>query len=385
MAEAAPVDAKEEARNYDALKKFWDSLNLNNDAWIDGKEWGKVVGARLADFQVFFPGETVEEVGKNFNLVDVNDDDKITWLEFVAASDLGELRKLFASMDKNDDGKVSSKEWGQNLVKHFDSLKGLFGGRTMQEVGKFFNKFNLDGGKENEERDAAGEEVLSWDEFHQAWFNTQVAPETVELKKIWDMFDKNDDGEVDSKEWGKYISVQENMQKILDVFGNKNNLATLKDCGKFFNVIDADNNKSISWVELTKAFSKAQDVLALKSIFLEMDKDGSGFVDSKEWGRQLNAFKDRLGEIFMGMKLKDLGKMFNDMDTNEDDKISWDEISAQAWRCQDAAEEKSELENLRAADCVNEESREQMAELFAKKKKTDILKASIEKAKEDEA
>jgi len=100
-------------------------------------------------------------------------------------------------------------------------------------------------------------------------------------------------------------------------------------------------------------------------------KNGDGFVDSKEWGRQLGQFKDQLGEFFAGMSIPELGKMFNEMDKNHDDKISWDEIRSTVIDVHNQHDLKEELAELEQADNVNEESKQRMADLLAtiKKKK----------------
>merc|ERR1712150_143219 len=123
---------------------------------------------------------------------------------------------------------------------------------------------------------------------------------------------------------------------MMKLFGG----SSLKEVGMYFNIADENDDKNIS----------------LKEIFLEMDIDASGYVDSQEWGRQLNAFKDRLGNFFMGKSLPELGKMFNKIDANHDDKISWDEIQVSVRADADAREEAEELLKVSGIDAVNDDS-----------------------------
>jgi len=329
--------------DYTGLKAFWDKLNKNEDGVIDGKEWGTVVNKYLDDFKEFFPGETLKDIGTYFNKADMNNDDTISWSEFVAASDLGGLKKLYLSLDTNGDGKVSSKEFGTKLTAKFSELKAVFGGMTKAEVGKKFNFINS-----QKNKDSDGEQYLSWKEFHAAWFKTTVVPEFVDLRKLWDALEKNAENMVSSKTWG--AAVTENQDLMKKLFGG----STLKEIGEYFNVVDADDNKMLSWREIVRAYTKAAEVNDLKAIFMEMDSDASGYVDSNEWGRQLNAFKDRLGNFFMGKSLGELGKMFNQIDSNHDDKLSWDEIKTAVRADQDAREEAEELAKVADIDAVND-------------------------------
>lgn len=328
---------------YKGLKAFWDKLNKNDDGVIDGKEWGSVVNKYLVEFKEHFPGETVKDIGTYFNKADLDGGDTISWSEFVAASDLGGLKKLYLSLDTNGDGKVSSKEYGRKLTEKFSELKAVFGGMTKAEVGKKFNLMNTD-----KKEDADGEQFLSWPEFHKAWFNTTVVPEFVDLRKLWDALEKNGENMVTSKTWGTAVTANQELMKKL--FGG----TTLKEIGQYFNIVDGDDNKMLSWKEIVRAYNKAAEVGELKAIFLEMDADASGFVDSKEWGRQLNSFKDRLGNFFMGKSLGELGKMFNQIDSNKDDQLSWNEIKQAVRTDQDAREEAEELAKVAEIDAVND-------------------------------
>jgi len=359
MAEAANANAAD-MQDYVGLKAFWDKLNTDKDNVLSGKEWGKVVNKNLEEFKNFFPGETVQEIGKYFNVADKNDDDQITWREFVAAADIGSLKKLFLDMDRNADGKVSSYEWGRHLNENFNKLKGVFGGKTKREVGKFFSKFNTS----KEEVDEEGKQLLTWDEFHAAWAATAVLPEFTELKKLWDQLNENADGVVTSKEWGHLID--NNVELAKKCFGEFKDLAEI---GKFFNVIDENHDKKLTWKEVVSARTKLQDLSDLQKVYMQMDKDGDGFVDSKEWGRQLGQFKEQLGEFFMGMSIPELGKMFNEMDKDHDDKISWDEIRTTVIDVHNQHDLKEELAQLEQADNVNEESKKAMEDLLAKIKK----------------
>ena len=64
------------------------------------------------------------------------------------------MRILMGSADKNKDGVLSSKEWGNGVAKHKDVIAKFFGGATIEEIGRQFARI-----------DANNDEKLSWDEM----------------------------------------------------------------------------------------------------------------------------------------------------------------------------------------------------------------------------
>ena len=65
-----------------------------------------------------------------------------------------ELRALFDTLDVDGDGEVTKREWGRALSKKKELLTKYFGGASMAELGKAFNRLDTDG--------SGG---LSWEEF----------------------------------------------------------------------------------------------------------------------------------------------------------------------------------------------------------------------------
>merc|ERR1711988_1735799 len=80
-------------------------------------------------------------------------------VETAMASEDGrtELKKLFDAMDKNKDGEVTSKEWGQAAFKNKDVVAKYFGGSTPKEICGAFKRL-----------DVAKKGTLTWAEFEAA-------------------------------------------------------------------------------------------------------------------------------------------------------------------------------------------------------------------------
>lgn len=290
-----------------ALKALWDRLDKNDDGKLEGKEWGRHLKANEEDMKMFFGGETLKEIGCQFNRVDADGNDLLDWDEFVAAAQMSDLKKLFLSLDDNKNGEVSSREWGKAVGTKWESMAAMFGGKSKREVGMYFNNI-----------DKNDDETLTWEEFAKAYYATSCPVEYTELRELWDKLNKDENGFVDSKEWGS--AIQNNTEIAKKYFGGE----TLQEIASQFRKIDANSDKKLSWVEVVEA----ADVGSLKKLFMKIDSDGSGRIDSQEWGRQLKSFYEEMGTYFGGLTLPEMGKMFNDIDTNNDDKISWDELQA---------------------------------------------------------
>lgn len=156
---------------YADLKALWDTLDKDGDSKVSGKEWGSSVYKNQDVMKKYFGGASLKDLGLAFNRIDIDNNDSLTWAEFCAEvksygtllglkeameTDEGsaELKQLYETLDKDGDGKVSSKEWGSAVYKNQDIMKKYFGGRTLEEIGRAFNRI-----------DADNSDSLTWDEF----------------------------------------------------------------------------------------------------------------------------------------------------------------------------------------------------------------------------
>jgi Ca2+-binding EF-hand superfamily protein len=67
---------------------------------------------------------------------------------------LAELKALFDTIDKDGDGRVTSKEWGSAVSKNQDIMRKYFGGKSLKQIGQAYRRL-----------DADGSDDLTWDEF----------------------------------------------------------------------------------------------------------------------------------------------------------------------------------------------------------------------------
>ena len=75
-------------------------------------------------------------------------------IPMVDAAKAKELKALFENIDKNGDGRVSSKEWGSAVGKNKAVMQKYFGGKDAKSIGKMFKKLDADGSGD-----------LTWEEF----------------------------------------------------------------------------------------------------------------------------------------------------------------------------------------------------------------------------
>merc|ERR1711934_678840 len=276
-----------------------------------------------------------------------------------SAEGLAKLRALFGELDLDKSGEVSGKEWGRNVYKKREALSKYFGGSSLKSIGTLFSV-----------ADADGNDSITFDEFVALakTRGTAIAASTgssigdiqlsaavssaegvAKIKALFDGLDKNGDGGVSGKEWGS--SVYKKRDELAAVFGG----STLKAIGKLFTVADGDGDGSLSFEEfLALAHARAKSLTAttavapptpppavvtsslfneddiqfcaaigtdegvtkLKALFNELDKDNSGEVSSKEWGRSVYQKREALSKFFGGSSLKAIGTLFSVADAD---------------------------------------------------------------------
>merc|ERR1712070_1061132 len=148
------------------------------------KEWGQNVFQNKDALAKYFGGSSMKEIATAFGRLDTNNSDSLTWDEFAAGTEVApasttapdparvwaivrnvvavmetedgeaELRAVFDKIDRDDNGKVSCREWGRFTWKDKDLVTKYFGGGNCREIAQLFGKL-----------DANNNDSLSWDEF----------------------------------------------------------------------------------------------------------------------------------------------------------------------------------------------------------------------------
>lgn len=138
--------------------------------------------------------------------------------ESVKESD-DEIRELFIGIDKNGDGLIDLEE-----LKIFLKSSGYASCTLDSKAQEIMDKLDVD--KDGE---------LSIREFEEAWVHFQLSHDEKLMASLFDFFDKNGDGIIDSGE-------------MKMIFGENS-----EDMTKAFEVFDGDKNGELSFQEFTKA------------------------------------------------------------------------------------------------------------------------------------
>jgi Ca2+-binding EF-hand superfamily protein len=245
-----------------------------------------------------------------------------------------DLKQLWATLDADGDGKVTSKEWGSKVYRNQEIMSKYFGGHSLSEIGHAFNRIDAD-----KRGSLSLEEFATGAKSYAAAVKIAMAAKTdigrAELKELWDQLDKNGDGKISSKEWGQ--GVYKNQKILRNYFGTSE--STLKEIGQTFNRINTNGDEYLTWTEfisevdayatviqLKKVMETEEGAAELKALFETLDKDGDGKVSGKEWGSAVYKNQDILKKYFGGSSLKEIGETFNRIDVDNSDSLTWDEF-----------------------------------------------------------
>eukprot|EP00930_Biecheleria_cincta_P081149 TRINITY_DN6987_c0_g1_i2.p1 TRINITY_DN6987_c0_g1~~TRINITY_DN6987_c0_g1_i2.p1 ORF type:complete len:753 (-),score=146.16 TRINITY_DN6987_c0_g1_i2:125-2338(-) len=340
-----------------ALRGLFNSLDKDSSGRVSSKEFGKGLKANEAMLRQYFGGSTLQELGHAFKRLDIDGSGDLSWEEFEAAthpmagkradeklvaamSQSGgkeALRALFNALDKDHSGRVSSKEFGRGLKANEAMLRKYLGGTTLQQLGQAFKRLDTDGSGD-----------LTWGEFETAVAAKSADAKLAEvmsqpagkatLRGLFNSLDKDSSGRVSSKEFGKGLKANEAM--LRQYFGG----STLQELGHAFKRLDMDGSGDLSWEEfeaattpnagkradakLVEVMSQPEGKATLRALFAALDRDGSGRVSSKEFGKGLKANEAMLRQYIGGSSLQELGHAFKRLDVDGSGNLSWEEFEA---------------------------------------------------------
>ncbi|KAK9247527.1 hypothetical protein V1506DRAFT_532199 [Lipomyces tetrasporus] len=131
-----------------------------------------------------------------------------------------------------------------------------------------------------------------------------------EFKEAFSLFDKNNDGQITTKELGT----------VMRSLGQNPSEAELAD---MINEVDVDNNGTIDFPEfLTMMARKMKDTDSeeeIKEAFRVFDRDNNGYISSTELRHVMTSIGERLSD-------EEVDLMIKEADTNNDGRIDYNEF-----------------------------------------------------------
>jgi len=258
------------------------------------------------------------------------------------------LNDVFDQLDVNGDGFISRSELSASLnhvleCSHLESRKSF---RTLfaeSRLNPYLSTF--------EQLDTNHDGKISREEF-QASMHPSKAVKNIEqmLKDVFDSIDTNKDGSLSRDEVSRTF---EKLLKRSCVESEKNIKTLMVDAGLnpdfAFHDLDANHDGRVTWEEFRAKLLPAFDSKEfLRSVFNQMDADGDGAISKQEltasFERMLDCSHMKSKKNFRTL-LQEAGLqpefyIFEQLDTNRDGRITWDEFEASlkpAAKIQDAA------------------------------------------------
>ncbi|KAK9360274.1 hypothetical protein V1504DRAFT_455471 [Lipomyces starkeyi] len=131
-----------------------------------------------------------------------------------------------------------------------------------------------------------------------------------EFKEAFSLFDKNNDGQITTKELGT----------VMRSLGQNPSEAELAD---MINEVDVDNDGTIDFPEfLTMMARKMKDTDSeeeIKEAFRVFDRDNNGYISSTELRHVMTSIGERLTD-------EEVDLMIKEADTNNDGRIDYNEF-----------------------------------------------------------
>ena len=290
------------------LEDMFKGMDMNNDGMID---WDEFVAYFAQDSML--GGEAAAEVRRN--LFSKFEDQSM---------DLKKLRKMYDSVDTNNNGVLEMREFKKLAFKKL-GFKG-----TEEEVEESFKNCDVDNSGN-----------IDWNEFRD-WYKSKNPDAVVRavkdeadrdkddftgLKAIFQKVDKDHDGEIDRKEF--------------KIFAKKIKLSvSARQLDEWFRQMDADKSGGIDFDELRNWYAESTDesvlrskmaqtmgsdrkglkqAKVLKTMFSRIDSDGSGEVDTTE-------MMQLVMDLGMEVEQQELDIIFQQMDLDGNGAIDFEEF-----------------------------------------------------------
>jgi len=258
-----------------------------------------------------------------FDRYDVDGDGEISYEELVSGMGgeytANEISAIFAMGDIDQDGKISFLEFSKIMLPACHDALNKFWKcfKTVSSIKDAFKKF-----------DADGDGQISQNEVLQGASACGLRLSAEEVETLFVLGDKDNNGQIDISEFAQIMipSASERIAKLKKCFRNRSEVESA------FRRFDTNKDGSISFNELKAGLSNCGILFTeqeVETCFVVADSDGNGEVSLEEFVALLSSSSaggsssNAISKFFKFC----VQQAFNIIDTNKDGAISYTELS----------------------------------------------------------
>jgi len=243
------------------------------------------------------------------------------------------LKNVFNQLDANGDGNISKDELSESFERLLDCSE--------RQSRKSFRTLIADAGLNPyfyvfEQLDTNQDGKITWEEFEAQLHPTKAATNIKQmLKERFNQLDANGDGSISKVEFSASL---ERLLDCSEIKSEKSFRTLIVDAGLnpdfyVFEQLDTNQDGRITWEEFQAQLQPATDIMQLlKNVFNGLDANGDGNISKVELSNVLDCSERKSKKSFRALIMEaglnpDSG-VFEQLDTNQDGKITWEEFQS---------------------------------------------------------
>jgi len=265
--------------------------------------------------------KTLKNAKDAFDRYDIDGDGEITYDELVTGMGgeytANEINAIFAMGDVDQDGKISFLEFSKIMLPACQDALNKFWKcfKTVSSVKDAFKKF-----------DADGDGQISRQEVMQGASASGLKLSSEEVDTLFILGDKDNNGQIDFSEFAEIMipSAPERIAKLKKCFRNRSEIESA------FRRFDTNKDGAISFSELKSGLGSCGILFTeqeVETVFAVADRDGDGEVSLSEFVQLLSSSSGSSSNAISKFFDFCVQQAFNIIDTNKDGAISYSELS----------------------------------------------------------
>eukprot|EP00088_Acartia_fossae_P012304 TRINITY_DN1633_c0_g1_i1.p1 TRINITY_DN1633_c0_g1~~TRINITY_DN1633_c0_g1_i1.p1 ORF type:complete len:1625 (+),score=462.94 TRINITY_DN1633_c0_g1_i1:438-4877(+) len=297
--------------------------DINSDGEINYSEFVSMLfpaaSSALAKFRAGH--QTLKNAKEAFDSYDIDGDEEISYDELVSGMGgdytANEINAIFAMGDIDQDGKISFLEFAKIMIPYTNEALAKFWKcfNNISSIRQAFQKLDVD--KDGQ---------ISQQEIIQGMSSAGLKLSSAEIETLFLLGDRDGNGQIDFSEFAQIMipSASERIAKLKKCFRSRSEIEAA------FHRFDANKDGAISFNELKAGLSSSgihfndQEV---ETVFALADKDCDGEVSMSEFVNLLSMSKVSGGAVNKFFEFC-VGVAFDAIDANKDGAVSLPELSS---------------------------------------------------------